>query len=255
MAPEPRPPFSNYGWRARLGVIVPPTNTVNEAEWGLMAPEGVTVHSARMPLHADTGGAEAERTLFDDLERASGDLAQAGVDVIAYGCTAGSMVAPMTRLTDFMTGATGIPAVATAPAIVHALGALGVRRVALATPYGEALNADERRFLAANGVEVVAAQGLGYGDGGPDEYVNIARVPVAEVFEFVRAADTEAAEAVVVSCTDFATSPIIARLEAALAKPMVTSNQATLWAALRAAGLDLAVPGFGRLLDHGGTRT
>src|SRR5690606_32966375 len=38
-----------YGWRARLGLIVPPTNTVNEAEWRIMAPEGVTIHSARMP--------------------------------------------------------------------------------------------------------------------------------------------------------------------------------------------------------------
>lgn len=246
-----RPPFSNYGWRAKLGVIVPPTNTVNEAEWVLMVPEGVTIHSARMPLHPNIESADGERALFEDLERVSRDLAEAGVDVIAYGCTAGSMTAPLARLTDFMTAATGIPAIATAPAIVHALRRLGVRRIALATPYGDTLNAHESRFLADHGIKVVALAGLGYGERGPHEYVNIARVPVAEVFDFVISIDIEAAEAMVVSCTDFATASILARLEDALGKPVVTSNQATLWAALRAAKVDEAVPGYGRLLAQG----
>ena len=72
-----------YGWRARLGVIVPTTNTVNEVEWNRMAPEGVTVHSTRMPLHEDTAGGEGRRALHSDIERASQDLARAGVDVLA----------------------------------------------------------------------------------------------------------------------------------------------------------------------------
>ena len=50
-----------YGARARLGVIVPPTNTVNEVEWQRMAPDGVSVHATRMPLHTDSGTEEGER--------------------------------------------------------------------------------------------------------------------------------------------------------------------------------------------------
>ena len=57
-------PFSNYSQRARIGVIVPPTNTVNEAEWLRMMPDGVTFHAARMPLHADTAS-EAGRKALD----------------------------------------------------------------------------------------------------------------------------------------------------------------------------------------------
>ena len=45
------PDHATYGWRARIGLIVPPTNTANEAEWSLMLPDGVTLHTTRMPLH------------------------------------------------------------------------------------------------------------------------------------------------------------------------------------------------------------
>gem|GEM_PF-4633866 len=46
-------PKSTYGWRAKLGLIVPTTNTVNEAEWNMAAPDGVSIHGARMVLHTD----------------------------------------------------------------------------------------------------------------------------------------------------------------------------------------------------------
>ena len=244
-------PATVYGTRAKLGLIVPPTNTANEAEWQLMVPEGVSVHVTRMPLHTDTTSEVGLRALYADVERAASDLAQASVDVIAYGCTAGSMTAPMTALCDFVTGLTGRPAVTTAASLVYALRALGVSRVALATPYHDALNEHEREFLAANGVEVVAMSGLGIGAGGPQEYVRIARVDLDEVRRHAHAVDRPEAEALLISCTDFATLPLITELEETLGKPVVTSNQATFWAALRAAGDDGRFEGFGALLrDH-----
>jgi maleate isomerase/arylmalonate decarboxylase len=242
------PHYRPYGWRAKLGLIVPPTNTVNEAEWARMAPEGVTIHVARMRLHADTTSAEGKRQLYADIEKAVRDLAAASVDAVAYGCTAGSMVMPLERLTDFMSGVAGVPCVATAPSLVHACRALGAARVALATPYHDALNEHERHFLAENGIDVVALAGLGIGAGGPHEYVRIARVPKDEVARHARAVDRPEAQALVVSCTDFATLEAIPALERALGKPVVTSNQATFWAALRAAGVGDRFASFGRLL-------
>jgi maleate isomerase/arylmalonate decarboxylase len=241
-------PAMVYGTRARLGLIVPPTNTANEAEWAQMVPPGVTVHVARMPLHTDTESDEGRRALYADVERAASDLAQASVDVIAYGCTAGSMTSPMTAICDFVTGLAAVPSVTTAASLVEALRALGASRVALATPYHDALNEHERAFLGANGVEVVAMAGLGIGGGGAHEYVRIARVPLDEVRAHALAVDRPEAEALLISCTDFATLPLLADIEAELGKPVVTSNQATLWAALRAAGIDDRFERFGRLL-------
>lgn len=242
------PHYRPYGWRAKIGLIVPPTNTVNEAEWNRMAPEGVTIHVTRMALHTDTTSPEGERRLYADIERATRDLAQAGLDAIAYGCTAGSMVMPLERLTDFMAGVAGVPCVATAPSLVHACRALAVARVALATPYHDALNEHERQFLAQNGIAVVALKGLGIGAGGPHEYVRIARVPKDEVAAHARSVDCPAAQALVISCTDFAALEAIPALERALGKPVLTSNQATFWAALRAAGVDDRFQSYGQLL-------
>jgi maleate cis-trans isomerase len=240
-----------YGWRARLGVIVPPTNTVNEAEWHRMAPAGVTVHSARMPLHGDSESAAGKAALHADLKRATADLAQASVDVIAYGCTAGSLVLPLTGLTDYMTSVAGVPAVATAPALVEALRALGARRIALATPYHDALTDHERDFFVQCQIETVAARGLGFGANGPDEFRNIARLPTAVAYRLAKSVDRPEAEAIVISCTDFATLDIVPVLEAELDKPVISSNLATFWAALRAAGLGDRLGSFGRLLqDH-----
>ncbi len=240
--------YRPYGFRAKLGLIVPPTNTVNEAEWARMAPEGVTVHVARMPLHSDTTSEAGRKALYADIRLASTELAKSSPDVIAYACTAGSMVTPLDTLTRYMEEVCGVPAVATAPALVLACRALGVTRVALATPYHDALNEHEVRFLAANGIEAVSVRGLGIGAGGPQEYVRIARVPKEEVFEHCRATDAPDAQAMVVSCTDFAAMEAIPRLEAALGKPVVSSNLATFWRALRAAAVEDRIPGFGMLL-------
>ena len=237
-----------YGPRARLGLIVPPTNTANEAEWQLMVPGGVSVHTTRMPLHTDTTSEAGLAALYADVERAASDLHQASVDVIAYGCTAGSMTDPMTALGDFVTERTGVPAVTTAASLVGALRALGASRVALATPYHDALNEHEREFLGQNGIEVVAMAGLGIGAGGPHEYVGIARVGLDEVRRHALAVDRPEAQALLISCTDFATLPLIEELEASTGKPVVTSNQATLWAALRAAGDQGRLEGMGALL-------
>lgn len=242
------PHYRPYGTRAKLGLIVPPTNTVNEAEWARMLPAGVTMHVTRMALHADSASESGRAMLYADIRKAVADLAQASLDVIAYGCTAGSMVTPPETLTDYMSSVCGLPCVATAPAIVAACRALGATRVALATPYHDALNAHEAHFLRACGIETVAMRGLGIGAGGPHEYVRIAQVPVEDVYAHCLAADHPDAGALVVSCTDFATLDAIPRLEAELGKPVVTSNQATLWRALRAAGVEDRLDRCGRLL-------
>ena len=136
----------------------------------------------------------------------------------------------------------GCPVVATSRCIIEAMEFLGVRRVALATPYLDAINEAERAFLASHGLHVVAMRGLGLSGKA------IRAVPPAEVAALVRATDTPESEAVFVSCTDLRAFEIVDALEQELGKPVLTSNQVTLWGILRALRLLPVVPGFGKLL-------
>lgn len=225
-------------------MIVPVTNTVNEAEWKRMAPQ-IRFPLVRMALHP-----HGDPKLFEDLRACLDQLGPSEPDVIAYACTAGSMVQPLDSLAAFMSRESGKPAVATAPALVHACRAFGLKRVALATPYHDALNDHEKHFLEENGIAVLAMKGLGIGAGGAHEYVRIAKISPQDVYVHCRSVWLPDADGMVISCTDFRTQEILPRLEAELGKPVISSNLATLWMALRAAGVKTRMKGFGRLLEE-----
>lgn len=128
-----------------------------------------------------------------------------------------------------MRRAGGAPAVTTSGAVLAALAEHRVSRIAVATPYDVTLAARFASFFAEAGISVVSAGDLGLSH-------HIWEVPYETTLELVRAADSDAAEAVVVSCTNLATYDIIGRLEAELGKPVISANQATMWAALRMVG-------------------
>jgi arylmalonate decarboxylase len=226
-------------------MIVPPNNTIGEIEFARLAPDGVSAHATRMALHLDL--AHGFDGLYADLETAIGFLREASVDVVAYACTASSMQCPLDELAARMTAMAGVPAVSTAQAIVEALRALGARRIAVATPYLPAVNDHERAFLTANGFDVLAIEGLGIGETRED-FRYLARVPPEVAYRLARRVDRPDADAILISCADFATLPVLQRLETDCGKPVVTSNLATFWAALRRGGVPDRIDGVARLL-------
>ena len=239
---------SLYSWRGRVGVIVPPTNTVNEIEWNKISPDGVSIHATRMPLHSNPTSNEEEKLLYRDIEKAIKLLSPANLNVIAYGCTAGSMVLPAEKLSDFMEKTSNCACVTTAASIIAAIEVLGINKIALATPYDDILNNHEKLFIEKCGISVENIRGLGIGAGGPHEYTKIAKVPQKQIYQHIISADSRDADALVVSCTDFPVLGIIDQLEAELDKPVITSNQATFWAALKAANIDHSFDSYGVLL-------
>ncbi|HVV92971.1 MAG TPA: aspartate/glutamate racemase family protein [Hyphomicrobiales bacterium] len=232
-----------YGWRAKLGLVVPPTNVVNEAEWSRVMPDGVSFHTARMALHGPADGPQSFAALAARLATKVEELASAGVDVVAYACTADSMVVPPRRLPDAV--ANGTPVVTTAEAIVAAMASFGATRISVATPFPDALGAREIEFFAAVGIEVVNLRGLGIP---ADDHWRVPRVPIETVHAHARGAFAAGSDALLITCTDFPCMPLIEPLEHELGVPVVTSNQATLWHALRTAGVEARLPGLGRLL-------
>jgi maleate isomerase/arylmalonate decarboxylase len=242
--------LSTYAPRAKLGLIVPPTNTVNEAEWSRMMPQGVTFHTHRMPLHADTTSEAGKKALMGDLDGVFGLLKQSRVDAIAYACTAGSMINPVQALPEALSERNAVKAVTTSAAIVAALKALGAKRLSVATPYADRLNEHETHFLEENGFTVDRLIGLGIGANGPAEFIHIAETPIEKVAAHARTAFVPGSDALLITCTDFPTLPLIGPLEAELGVPVVTSNQATFWAMLRATGIGDRFERLGGLLAN-----
>jgi len=141
-----------------------------------------------------------------------------------------------------------VPAVATAPAVVDALRRLGVSSVAVATPYVEFVNEAERKYLEVRGFTVTAIKGLLLGKTEEDRRA-IGKQPAEVAFRLAREVDSPEAQGIFISCTNFATLPIIALLEREAGKPVVSSVQATAWALLRALGIRDRIPGYGTLLE------
>ena len=167
-------------WQARIGTIIPVSNTTNEVEFNRMKPDGVTVHFTRVPLESNPA-ADDFVAMLDQAGQAAEGLSATGADVIAYGCTSGSMACPADRLIGAMEQASGRPALSTAGAILEALSALGIQRVAMATPYIETTNEKEKAFIERNGVSVTRIAGLGLG-GSLEKIQKISRLSPSDVY-------------------------------------------------------------------------
>lgn len=237
--------------RARLGILVPYTNTNLEPDMALMCPDTVTLHFARLGGYDQDeipDEAQMQSLGASDLDDPLRLLMGVRPDVILYGCTSATLshgLAFDRALADRIGAAGRVQTVTAAGAVVHAVRSLGARKVAFASPYVPAINALAVQFLKDAGITVVAEAAP---DVALDNYGQGALDPQA-VFDLGRAADHPDAEAIILSCTDMRSVETLARLEEALQKPVISSNQAMLFQALRCVGITAPVPGFGRLLE------
>lgn len=247
------------GWDAtvRIGVLTPHADVGPESELQAMAPAGVVIHAARVPFGAMApGGAMAPAIPLEavhafaeppHVDDAAELLAAAPLHVIAYGFTGSAYVigtrgeAAMTERLQERTR--GIPVVATCAATIDALRGLGARRISLVDPpwFDDELNQLGRHHYESAGFGVVQAGRCRL----PGEQ---AAITPADLYRWVCEHVSPDAEAVVIGGNGFRAVGVITAIELHLGRPVVTANQALLWAALRAAGADpRAVTGYGRL--------
>lgn len=227
----------------KIGIIVVSVNTILEPELSRAVPEGVELHFTRARLRSEDP-AELKR-MEDEGPAAAELLADAGMDVIVFACTAASLYrgpGQDREIVDRIEARTGIRAVATSGAVLRAFEALGMRKIGLGSPYSDRMNSMEETFFRGSGVDVLRMKGLGCKGG------EMALVPTDEVRRTAQAVNSPDADGIFLSCTNWRTLGILESLERDLGKPVTSSNQASLWAALRMAGVKDSVPGFGRLL-------
>ena len=229
---------------SRIGLLVPSSNTTVEPEFYRALPKDVTLHVAR--LHLAQIATDSIASMVGDIEARSRDLATADVDVIVLGAAAPSFLKGLgydREMAQKITAASGKPATTTSTALIEALRHLGVSRVVLGAAYDDKVNAIAKTFLEVNGFNVLAAHGLGLVDN-----LVVGRLDESSAYELARKIDRPDAEAIVLACTNWKTMDAIERLERELGKPVVSTTQVSIWAALRAIGRIEGVPGYGRLL-------
>jgi maleate isomerase len=233
----------------RIGVLAPPGNVAMERELPLYLPAGVVINHNRLSRPTPAITKESLTLMMASVDQAALDLAMAWPtpEVIVFGCTSGSFVSgPGTEenASQKITALTGIPAYTTSQAVIMALTALGARRVLLVTPYIDEVNAHEIAFLEHRSIKIEDCVSFGCLD-----TRDIAKISSEEVRDLVlrHAASAKRSDAVFISCTNLLTMDVIETLEQTLGVPVVTSNQCTLWTALKAMKVDASAVGPGRL--------
>jgi maleate cis-trans isomerase len=190
---------------------------------------------------------ERMRAYVASVPAAARTLAEVNPTVVALAHTASSYAVGVDRdpeLADRIAAQAGATAVTAAGAVLAALRHFGVKRLALGTPYPETISALGRAYWTAAGFELVSARRL-------EDVRNIYEESEERAYQLARAADVAGADAVLLSGTGLPTVAVLETLERDLGKPVISSNQALFWKALRLAGVRDPLPGVGRLLREG----
>ena len=225
-----------------FGVLIPSTNTTVEIECRLL-PATYQAHVGRLK---SSGAGSFSPSRDEDIDYQSHLLGTARVEMVILAQTSASLHADDYDdvVTKRMSAGAGVPAITSAQAVGRAVRALGARRIAIVSPYSPAVNDRAARYFEKRyGLATVALEGFGATDAyaigklGPEN----ARAAFARI-------DRPEIEVFVVPGGNFPTMPSIAAWERELKKPVVTTNQASIWAMLRAFDGADRLPSFGRLL-------
>lgn len=238
--------------RALFGLIVPSTNTVVEAEFNWMRPEGVSWHAGRIyipdpVLNDDESFVRFLKGLRVEIGRAVRDVVTAEVGYLVMGMSAETFWGGKdgaAEFADWMKELSGGLNVTTgAMACKAALEAYGAHRIGVITPYQPVGDEQVRRFFEEMGFEVAAIHGLKCATA-----TSIASTTPEEMIAAFRSVDDHDVDLLIHAGTNLPGAKVSARLESEIGKPVLSINTVTAWHAYRTNGIDDKIEGFGSLL-------
>ncbi len=229
-----------FGTVAKIGQLYPSGGQC-DYEPQLMAPDGVQFMTTRLPFTASR--LEDDLNLVADLERSARLCADAKVDLILLNCTAASMLVGPDVINRRVEDATGVRSVTTIEAVMEALHAAGLKKLALMTPYLAEVVDAEIAFLQTEGFEVVASAGIPC-----TNPIDQGAIDPARWVEIARGLAASNADGLLISCAGIQIGSVLGRIEAEFGRPVIASNQAVVWKCLRMLGIEARPTGFGGLL-------
>jgi len=232
---------AGFGSKARIGQLYP-SGGLCDYEPQFMAPAGVQFLTTRLSFRRSR--VEDDRALVDGLESHAQLLADARVDLIAFNCTAASLVVGPDEINRRIRAATGIPSVTTIEAVIEALEAAQVRRFALMTPYLPEVVAAETAFFDSRGYSVAAHAGIAC-----EDPIAQGTIPPERWRALARTLRDTDCEGLLISCAGIQLAPVLEQIEREFGRPVIASNQALVWCCLRRLGLPDRSAGYGALLE------
>jgi len=254
----------NWGWQARIGMFIVSSEPIPEAEWWAMAPEGVSVHGARIAASTPWATWSDDRrtvALQDDLERGARHFAAMRLSAVVLGHSSSSIAggagwddAVVAKLSEILVPGTAVTT--NGLDCLAALRASEVRRPFLVFPawFGDAMLPKGEAYFAEHGLTPSGHMrfdpGPGWRDLPPERLYpeGIAfEQDVESLHRQIRAACPPEADGVLIAGTGFRCVAILEALERDLGRPVVSANQASLWHCLRLSGVRSPVAGYGAL--------
>lgn len=238
-----------YGWRGRIGLLIAATNAAGEMEAFKMLPEGVSPHFSRVP-YAGTGTREAASQMLTGLESCARLLAGSNetpaVDVLGlmHGNVSGSSDPNLDKsISERMEKASGVPSITMSSAVVSALNKFSAKRISSGVPLSQPVMSEGiKSFFEASGFKVPHTAMLPL-----KTHLEVSSQPPETAFRFIKSLNSDDVDAIVINNGNLRTIEIIDRAERDLGKPVITGNQAVLWACLRKIGIKETLPSLGRL--------
>jgi maleate isomerase len=242
------------GWRAKLGVLGPSTNTIVQPDFEAMRPVGVTNHYSR--IFTPNSKALSNETFLAGTKIIANNVLDAVASVIT--CEPDYLVMGMSAITFYggvagakafeatVTNASGLGVSCGSLATTAALRAFGdVKKIAFLSPYYPAANDEVRRYFEEEGFEVGKDHCLQC-----PSWVAISQVQQADLVEVIKMIDGDDVDAIVQVGTNLSMVRLAAAAERWLSKPVVAINAATYWHALRANGIQDNIADCGRILQE-----
>jgi maleate isomerase len=241
------------GFRAKMGVIVPSTNTVVEADFWDMRLTGVTFHTGRIyiaqpNLNSDAAMESLLAQVGTAIEVAARDVLTCKPDYLVMGMSAPTFwggLAGSQRFAEKMQKFSGLKLSMGSDACRAALEVYRVKRIAVLTPYQPVMREQIVRYFQDCDFQVVR-----YKDLRCPSATAIAEVTPAELRPVLKELDGPDVDAIVQCGTNLSMIRLAAEAEGWLGKPVLAINTATLWHAYRANGFADRLYGLGTLLSE-----
>jgi maleate isomerase len=241
------------GYRKRIGVVVPSTNTTVQPETDMLRVAGVTCHTGRVtikerPLNTEEAFFEHMQMMRDGMGSAIDQIMTAGLDHLIMGIALESFwggVVAAGKLQAELEQRAGVGITMGSTASVAALNRFGVRRIGIVTPHQPRGDEMVRAYFVEAGFDVVRLKGLRCAT--PRL---IAQVPAQDMRHALRELDGDDIEALLTLGTALPAASVSAEAERWLGKPVLAVNVVSFWHALRRCGIDDRVHGHGRILEE-----